>query len=113
MEVLGRRGRGGTAKQMGVYGVLLASNGQPQFEAWITGVLGPIRDYDKRRRTSLMETLTKYFEHEGRVASAAEALMLHPNTMYQRLAGSTGCLGTAGGAAIGHSKSGSHCASIT
>lgn len=85
MEVLGRRGRGGTAKQMGVYGVLLASNGQPQFEAWITGVLGPIRDYDKRRRTSLMETLTKYFEHEGRVASAAEALMLHPNTMYQRL----------------------------
>jgi DNA-binding PucR family transcriptional regulator len=85
MEVLGRRGRGGTANQMGVYGVLLASNGHPQFEAWITGVLGPIRDYDERRRTSLMETLTKYFEHEGRVASAAEALVLHPNTMYQRL----------------------------
>ncbi|MDT5081698.1 MAG: hypothetical protein QOJ80_6335 [Mycobacterium sp.] len=85
MEVLGRRGRGGTANQMGVYGVLLASNGHPQFEAWIAGVLGPIRDYDERRRTSLMETLTKYFEYEGRVAGAAEALVLHPNTMYQRL----------------------------
>ena len=85
MEVLGRRGRGGTANQMGVYGVLLASNGHPQFEAWISGVLSPIRAYDKRRRTSLMETLTTYFEHDGRVTSAAEALVLHPNTMYQRL----------------------------
>lgn len=85
MEVLGKHGQGGTANQLGVYGVLLASIGHPQFEAWMNGVLGPVRDYDTQRRTSLMETLNRYFEHEGRVASAAEALMLHPNTLYQRL----------------------------
>jgi GAF domain-containing protein len=42
-------------------------------------------DYDRRRRTHLVDTLERYLRDRRNVASTARALFIHPNTLRQRL----------------------------
>lgn len=47
--------------------------------------LGPLLDYDARRRGELVKTLEAYFDADGSVKSAGEALFAHPHTVTYRL----------------------------
>lgn len=62
------------------------TSGEPEAAAaFVDGVLGPVRDWDDRRGTALVETLGTYFDcAESRQATAA-ALQVHTNTVQQRL----------------------------
>ena len=42
--------------------------------------------YDKRRRSSLLDTLERYLAERRSVIESARALFIHPNTLRQRLA---------------------------
>ncbi|HXD66338.1 MAG TPA: helix-turn-helix domain-containing protein, partial [Solirubrobacteraceae bacterium] len=42
-------------------------------------------EYDRRRRTSLLDTLERYLSERRSVIESARALYVHPNTLRQRL----------------------------
>jgi GAF domain-containing protein len=44
-----------------------------------------LTDYDRRRRTQLVDTLERYLRDRRSVATTARALYIHPNTLRQRL----------------------------
>jgi DNA-binding PucR family transcriptional regulator len=52
---------------------------------FLAATLGPVLDYDRRRSTTLTRTLSAYFAAGGSPARAAEALLVHVNTVTQRL----------------------------
>ncbi len=45
-----------------------------------------LADYDRRRRSHLVDTLEQYLTERRSVAASARALFIHPNTLRQRLA---------------------------
>jgi DNA-binding PucR family transcriptional regulator len=48
-------------------------------------VLGPLYRYDRRRDTTLVETLRAFLAAGCSAAATAEALIVHPNTISYRL----------------------------
>ncbi|MHB1469811.1 MAG: PucR family transcriptional regulator, partial [Solirubrobacteraceae bacterium] len=44
-----------------------------------------IADYDRRRRSQLVTTLEEYLLHRRRINETARTLVVHPNTLRQRL----------------------------
>jgi DNA-binding PucR family transcriptional regulator len=48
-------------------------------------VFGPVLGLPHEDRTTLLETLTAYFDNEGSAERAAEVLYCHPNTVRYRL----------------------------
>jgi GAF domain-containing protein len=44
-----------------------------------------LADYDRRRRTALLDTLERYLAERRSVIESARALFIHPNTLRQRL----------------------------
>jgi DNA-binding PucR family transcriptional regulator len=44
-----------------------------------------LMDYDRRRRSQLVETLEQYLRDRRSIATTARALFIHPNTLRQRL----------------------------
>lgn len=85
LRVLGRDGQGASARELGVFGLLLSESDRHQLDAFVQETVGPIERYDDSRGTSLVETVEQYFAHDGRSAQAASALFIHTNTLYQRL----------------------------
>jgi DNA-binding PucR family transcriptional regulator len=47
--------------------------------------LGRLVEYDRKRRTQLLDTLEGYLDHRGNVVATSRALFIHPNTLRQRL----------------------------
>ncbi|MER5320797.1 helix-turn-helix domain-containing protein [Streptosporangium roseum] len=80
---LGRAGEGASATELGFIG-LLVGDGR-DIEAFLGSALGPVIDYDARRGTALVRTLTAYFGAGGSLSRTAEALHIHVNTVTQRL----------------------------
>lgn len=80
---LGRAGEGASAAELGFVG-LLVGDGR-DVAAFLTETLGPVVDYDTRRGTALMRTLTAYFGTGASLSRTAEALHIHVNTVTQRL----------------------------
>jgi GAF domain-containing protein len=83
-------------KPLGVTGVTVQSDdfapyhvltsGEPEAAArFVDGVLGPVRAWDERRGTALVETLVAYFDAGESRQGAATALRVHANTVQQRL----------------------------
>ena len=52
---------------------------------FVDALLGPVRDWDARRGTALVETLCAYFDGGESRQAAAVALRVHVNTVQQRL----------------------------
>ncbi|WP_243228302.1 helix-turn-helix domain-containing protein [Microbacterium sp. CIAB417] len=52
---------------------------------FVEGVLGPVREWDARRGTVLVDTLCAYFDAGENRQGAASALRVHTNTVQQRL----------------------------
>ncbi|MFF5206709.1 helix-turn-helix domain-containing protein [Streptosporangium sp. NPDC000396] len=80
---LGRAGQGASATELGFVG-LLVGDGR-DIEAFLGSTLGPVIDYDARRGTALIRTLTAYFGTGGSLSRTADALHIHVNTVTQRL----------------------------
>lgn len=85
LHALGRTGSATGAGELGVYGLLLSEAGREDLATFLDQRLGPVIDYDRRRRTDLIGTLDTYFSVGGNHARAAAALHVHVNTLYQRL----------------------------
>lgn len=47
--------------------------------------LEPLRDYDRRHGTELLDTLSAFAEHGGSMATTSDAIFIHRNTLRQRL----------------------------
>ncbi|MDQ3985310.1 MAG: helix-turn-helix domain-containing protein [Actinomycetota bacterium] len=54
-------------------------------ERFIDQTLGPLIEYDDRRKGELIKTLETYFSADGSVKMAGEALFAHPHTVTYRL----------------------------
>jgi DNA-binding PucR family transcriptional regulator len=80
---LGRGDTAGSADELGFFGLLVGEG--RDVRSFVTATLGPVLEYDARRRTDLVATLTAYFRGGGSPARAAEALGVHVNTVTQRL----------------------------
>ncbi|MFJ6072753.1 helix-turn-helix domain-containing protein [Streptomyces sp. NPDC093065] len=83
LRVLGRRGAGASAGELGFLGVLLGED--HDVEGFVTATLGPLLEYDDRRGTQLVRTLAAYFGCGGSLTRAKEELHVHINTVVQRL----------------------------
>ncbi|GII93173.1 helix-turn-helix domain-containing protein [Sinosporangium siamense] len=88
---LGRPGDGAAAADLGFVGLLMGE--QRDVGGYIAGLLGPVIDYDRRRGTSLVNTLSAYFASGGSLTRTAETLHIHVNTVSQRLERITHLLG--------------------
>jgi purine catabolism regulator len=74
-----------TFDSMGIYQLLIQLDDEPAAERFSTQIVGPLVAYDKRHRSSLVETIIAYFSHHGNVSQTAEALYIHRNTLSYRL----------------------------
>jgi hypothetical protein len=83
LVALGRAGGSASADELGFFG-LLVGDGR-DVRAFVDATLGPVLEYDARRRTDLVATLQAYFDAGSSPARAAEALGVHVNTVTQRL----------------------------
>lgn len=54
-------------------------------ERFVEQMLGPLLEYDERRKGELVKTLDAYFGADGSVKAAGEALFAHPHTVTYRL----------------------------
>jgi DNA-binding PucR family transcriptional regulator len=54
-------------------------------DRFVRQTLGPLLEYDERRKGELVKTLDAYFEADGSVKLAGEALFAHPHTITYRL----------------------------
>ncbi len=52
---------------------------------FVDQILGPVLEYDTRRKGELIRTLEEYFERDASVKLAGEALFAHPHTVTYRL----------------------------
>jgi hypothetical protein len=54
-------------------------------DRFVTQMLGPLIEYDDRRKGELIKTLETYFEADGSIKLAGEMLFAHPHTVTYRL----------------------------
>jgi DNA-binding PucR family transcriptional regulator len=54
-------------------------------DRFVTQMLGPLIEYDERRKGELLKTLSIYFKADGSVKLAGEMLFAHPHTVTYRL----------------------------
>jgi DNA-binding PucR family transcriptional regulator len=54
-------------------------------DRFVEQMLGPLLEYDERRKGELVKTLGAYFDSDGSVKAAGEALFAHPHTVTYRL----------------------------
>jgi hypothetical protein len=83
LVALGRAGGSASADELGFFG-LLVGDGQ-DVRGFVTATLGPVLEYDARRKTDLAGTLQAFFDAGSSPARVAEALSVHVNTVTQRL----------------------------
>ncbi|GLW06972.1 hypothetical protein Misp01_21020 [Microtetraspora sp. NBRC 13810] len=83
LQALGRTGEGAGAGELGFVGLLISD--RRDVSAFVTQVIGPVLDYDSRRRTALIQTLRTYFTTGCSQSRTAEQMHIHVNTVIQRL----------------------------
>jgi GAF domain-containing protein len=69
--------------ELGAYRYVLSDGGslRDPFQAKVESLI----EYDRRRGTSLVETLETYLDGRGNILGTARQLFIHPNTLRQRL----------------------------
>jgi DNA-binding PucR family transcriptional regulator len=90
---LGRRHLVASADSLGVYRFLLASDARDDSAAFVRHTLGPLLDHDEAKGSDLTRTVEAYLSSGRQHTATAEALHIHPNTLYQRLTRITAILG--------------------
>ncbi|HSE08355.1 MAG TPA: GAF domain-containing protein [Nocardioidaceae bacterium] len=90
---LGRTGEVSDPAGLGLARLVLGDSGPEALDDFVESSIGPVLAYDQRRGTNLVETMEAWFASGGRPAEAAKTLMIHPNTVGQRLDRVTRLLG--------------------
>ena len=81
-----RRGGAAVYDDLGVYQLLSEISDLTGVDVFVRSWLGPLLDYDDRRRSSLVLTLSHYLDAGGRYETAAETLSIGRSTLRYRLA---------------------------
>jgi GAF domain-containing protein/sugar diacid utilization regulator len=85
LVALGREGQAASLEDLGVLGLVLNGTSRSQLEQLLEETLSPIIRYDELHSTPLVETLYVFFAEGQNPRAAARSLLVHPNTVYQRL----------------------------
>ncbi|MFG2635677.1 PucR family transcriptional regulator [Streptomyces sp. NPDC048362] len=72
-------------EQLGLYRILGPGNNFREIETFVHEWLGQLIAYDSRHHTSMVETLSRYFDCGGNYDEAAESLAIHRSTLRYRL----------------------------
>lgn len=72
-------------EDLGVFGELARDLPSGRIQEWTEEVLGRLRTHDRERGARLVDTLTVFVRHQGRVKGVATELGVHPNTILQRI----------------------------
>ncbi|WP_189310375.1 helix-turn-helix domain-containing protein [Streptomyces brasiliensis] len=86
LTALGRAGTCAVADEVGVYQSLFARSGREELKRFIDTTIGALLSYDCAHQTELTRTLEAYLSRASRHTATAQALHIHANTLYQRLA---------------------------
>lgn len=71
--------------KLGVFQLLGQLENIPAVIQFSQDVLGPLIEYDQNHQGHFLETLAAFFEYNGNITKAAEALFVHRNTLIYRL----------------------------
>lgn len=71
--------------ELGVYRILGTRDGDQEVELFVREWLGPLLDYDRKRHSELVKTLSRYLECGGNYDSTAASLVIHRSTLRYRL----------------------------
>jgi hypothetical protein len=85
VRAIGHTDLGATTGRYALYAMLFDTERVRELDRFLADSVGPLLDYDRRRGTDLVETLSAYYEHRANVAATARALHLHVNTLLKRL----------------------------
>jgi PucR family transcriptional regulator, purine catabolism regulatory protein len=70
---------------LGIFRLLAELENIPAVQRFTDQVIGPLADYDREHRGSLIQTLDAYFAHHANISQTAESLFVHRNTLLYRL----------------------------
>jgi GAF domain-containing protein len=85
VRALGHTDLGATTGRYALYALVFDPERAGELDRFLAGSVGPLLDYDRRRGTDLVGTLTAYYVHHVNVAATARALHVHVNTLLKRL----------------------------
>jgi len=85
MRAIGHTDLGATTRRYALYAMLFDTERVGELDRFLTDSIGSLIDYDRRRGTDLVETLSAYYSHHANVAATARALHVHVNTLLKRL----------------------------
>jgi GAF domain-containing protein/PucR-like helix-turn-helix protein len=85
MRAIGHTDLGTTTGRYALYATVFDPDRAGELDRFLAGSIGPLLDYDRRRGTDLVGTLTAYHRHHTNVAATARALHVHVNTLLKRL----------------------------
>jgi sugar diacid utilization regulator len=71
--------------QLGVYRIFDTRESRNEVESFVREWLGPLLDYDDRRNSELVQTLSQYLECGGNYDETAATLVIHRSTLRYRL----------------------------
>ncbi|MEU2355517.1 helix-turn-helix domain-containing protein [Streptomyces misionensis] len=71
--------------ELGLYRILGPGSGRRELETFVQEWLGRLIDYDSRHHTTMVETLSRYFDCGGNYDETAESLAIHRSTLRYRL----------------------------
>ena len=81
--VLGQRGHARTARELGFAGLVLGD--RADVATFVESTIGPVLDYDTRRGTELVRTMSTFFGCGANLTRTKDVLHVHVNTVVQRL----------------------------
>ncbi|MEV7095030.1 GAF domain-containing protein [Amycolatopsis sp. NPDC051045] len=85
MRALGHTDAGATTRRYALYAMVFDPERAGELDRFLAGSIGSLLEYDRRRGTDLVGTLSAYYVHRANVAATARALHLHVNTLLKRL----------------------------
>lgn len=72
-------------EDLGVFKILFQDNLKPELQEFYDETIKPLVDYDRRRDTELVKTLSIYFNTNGNLKKMSEELFTHYNTVLYRI----------------------------
>jgi DNA-binding PucR family transcriptional regulator len=85
MRAIGHTDLGATTGRYALYAMIFDAERVRELDRFIADAIGPLLEYDQRRGTDLVGTLTAYYVQRANVAATARALHVHVNTLLKRL----------------------------
>jgi len=70
---------------LGIHEFLTRLEESPAQRRFCDRIIGPLVQYDKEHRSSMVETIVAYFNHHANVSQTADDLFIHRNTLLYRL----------------------------